>query len=268
MSVLLELISRYILWIYALCGLVILAAFRSLWLAGREQGQATFALEREQAVDRMSRSLLTMLSMLAVMGVVYLTDRYLTPLVAASASITEVSTPDEDQPFILATHTPSPTPPLPTPTATVTVTPSPTPIDAPTATPTSAVTPTPGASPTPPPPPTPTPGLAVPARSCPHPGAQITSPANGSRLSGTVAISGVADIGESFQFFKVEWGSGFDPQSWSVIEELKRQAVNGGLLAHWAAGVLPAGPYTLKLRVVDKTGNWADDCRVHVEVAR
>lgn len=266
MSVLLELISRYIIWIYAACGLVILAAVRSLWLAGREQGQATFVLEREQAVDRMSRSLLTMLSMLAVMGMVYLTDRYVTPLVSASAPGAQpVASPTEDQALVVPTHTPSPTPLTPAPTPRSTVTPSPTPIEAPSPTPTPLVTQSPE-----PPAPTPTPvsGLAFPPRSCPHPGAQISAPANGSRVSGTLAVQGTADIGDDFQFYKVEWGSGFDPQSWSVIEDLRRQAVRGGILVHWSAGMLPPGPYTLKLRVVDRTGNWVDDCWVHVEVVR
>lgn len=266
MSVLFDLLSRYILWIYALCGAVILLSFRSLWLAVREQGRATFALEREQASERVLRSFLTMFSMLAVIGVAFLLDRYVAPLLPTPEELAVRNRAAGDVAVVIPTRTPTPRPlPVVSERQTPTVTPSPTPLDAPTPTPLPTETPTPG-----PPTPTPTPdsSLAFPPRSCPHPGAQITSPTNGSRLRGTVQVLGTADIGESFQFFKVEFGNGFAPEHWSVIDELKRQPVVGDVLVSWSAGILPAGAYTLKLRVVDKTGNWVDDCRVHVEVVK
>lgn len=71
---------------------------------------------------------------------------------------------------------------------------------------------------------------------------------------------GTANI-ENFQFYKVEYngGSGF-----AVIGDLVHQPVNGGVLTSWNTAGFPSGTYTLRLTVVDVTGNYPAPCDVNV----
>ena len=87
------------------------------------------------------------------------------------------------------------------------------------------------------------------------PQVQITSPEMGEELRGQVAIVGSASIG-SFQFYKVEFGVGPNPQQWAVIGDLHDKPVLNGQLTIWDTTVLPDGVYTLKLQAVRQDGNW------------
>ena len=240
MTVLVELIADYSEWIYGLCAIGILIYLRLAMKARGEKRRALFTLEREAAASRMYRAITGIFALLLVMGAIYSVDNFLAPQVHLLYK--ENPTPT----FILPVATPTETP---APTAT----PSPTPTR-------PRPRPTPSPTPTLPPPPTPTPSL------CPDPRARITSPTMDAELSGTVRIEGSANI-ENFQFYKLEYGVGDEPTAWHSIGEEYRTPVIEGLLCTWDTTKLPPGVYTLRLTVVDITGNYPiTPCDVRVVI--
>jgi hypothetical protein len=163
----------------------------------------------------------------------------------------------------------------PTPTVTTgplvasTLTPTPPP---------ATITPTPTATqqrPTRPPQPTVTPDMvvtetpAVRSPSCPNPNARLTSPGVNQIVQGNVPIRGVANI-PAFQYYKIEVGPGNQPgdQEWTVVGQLHHSPVAGGVLETFNGGAYAPGTYTLRLVVVDQTGNYPDPCRVTITVQR
>jgi serine/threonine protein kinase len=98
---------------------------------------------------------------------------------------------------------------------------------------------------------------------CRNPQACITSPADGARVSGTVTIRGTA-VHPEFQYYKLEFGLGPTPQHWAVLGALQSVPVVDGVLGTWDASPLPAGVYSLRLVVVDQTGNYPEPSTVWV----
>jgi len=145
----------------------------------------------------------------------------------------------------------------PTPTSEP-VTPGPSPTPSPTSTPTMTPSPTPTEYP-PSPTHTPTPSSFL----CPNPGVRITFPGLNAHLKGVVEILGTADI-KDFHYYKVEYGSGDEPDEWILITETYPTPVKEGLLEKWDTSGLPEGVYTLSLTVVDTTGNYPAPCKVRV----
>ena len=94
----------------------------------------------------------------------------------------------------------------------------------------------------------------------------IEAPAADARVSGQVDIVGTAAI-ENFQYYKVEVGAGDAPSAWSLLGSAPT-AINRGVLATWDTGGLAPGVYTLRLTVVDITGNFPPPFLVRVEVIR
>jgi hypothetical protein len=87
-------------------------------------------------------------------------------------------------------------------------------------------------------------------------------------LKGVVQIRGTANI-RDFQFYKVEFGAGDEPLTWSVIgDDVVRKRVVNDVLVIWDTSKLPPGVHTLQLTVVDITGNYASPCKVKVNVVR
>ena len=84
-------------------------------------------------------------------------------------------------------------------------------------------------------------------------------------VQGSVPIQGTASI-PAFQFYKVEYGMGREPEAWNSIGEIRREPVTGGTLAEWNTSGFPSGEYTLRLTVVDLSGNFPQPCEVHVSV--
>ncbi|NOX62559.1 MAG: hypothetical protein GXP42_11545, partial [Chloroflexi bacterium] len=129
-------------------------------------------------------------------------------------------------------------------------------------------TPTPRPRPTRRPPPTlapqgpPTPEVSPPA--CPNPGAAIASPGNGQTVQGEIQVTGTASI-DRFQFYKLEWAWEGNPEQWNWFAGSETPVVGGVLGAFNPAG-LPSGNYTIRLVVVDITGNYPPPCSVHVIV--
>ena len=77
---------------------------------------------------------------------------------------------------------------------------------------------------------------------------------------GTAAIDG-------FQYYKLEMGVGRNPGEWSFLFS-NETPLRDGELGKWDTGPLPAGEYTLRLVVVDQTGNFPTPCQVTVNIVK
>jgi hypothetical protein len=247
MSVVIQLIADYSPWIYALCGMIALWYLREAYLVRRERRQAMYTLEREAAVVRIRSMFGIALVLILMIAAVYTISSYLTEVV-------EVPTVEEEVASAL------------TPTASVLQS-TPTPTDLP-PTPVPTVTPTPRPRPTkrPDEPDTPTPPPVQPA-ACPDARSTITEPGVNSVLSGRVSVMGSA-YSDRFNYYKLEFSSGADPNTWHFILQ-GDSPVGGGLLGAWDTSGLAPGIYNLQLKVVDATGNWVDPpCQVRVTVGQ
>lgn len=148
-----------------------------------------------------------------------------------------------------ATATPTTNPPTATaPTLPLTSTP----------TLTATVTPTATATPTRP---------AVVAPVCPSPGTVITSPGVNQVVSGTVPIRGIAEE-TNFDYYKLEYAVGANANEASEYRYFAggREPVDHSVLGAFDSLALPNRAYTLRLTVVDKTGNFPPTCQVTVLV--
>lgn len=84
----------------------------------------------------------------------------------------------------------------------------------------------------------------------------ITAPIVGSLVDGKVEITGFA-YETNFASAKLEYGQGRTPSTWSLIKNISTPVTAASTLAVWDASLLAPGDYTIKLTVVDKTGNLA-----------
>jgi hypothetical protein len=83
----------------------------------------------------------------------------------------------------------------------------------------------------------------------------ITSPASSSEVGGVVAIIGSAATA-NFSFYKLEFGSGANPNAWTDIGVTHDIAVVNGQLETWDTTRLADGVYSLRLRAVKTDGNY------------
>lgn len=109
---------------------------------------------------------------------------------------------------------------------------------------------------------------AVVAAQCPVPSAAITSPGVNQVVSGTVNIRGTATH-ENFDYYKLEYAVGANANQ--AVAEYRYFAgahtpVTNNLLGVFESRNLPNRAYTLRLTVVDKTGNFPPPCQVTVLV--
>jgi hypothetical protein len=90
--------------------------------------------------------------------------------------------------------------------------------------------------------------------------AKLDSPLTNSFVQGNVQVKGSA-AHPQFDFYKVEFGPGESPSDdqMAIVGAIHEQQVTGGLLETWDTTVIPDGTYTLRLRVVDVTGNYQED---------
>jgi membrane peptidoglycan carboxypeptidase len=79
--------------------------------------------------------------------------------------------------------------------------------------------------------------------------AAIYVPVAGQTVNGQVQVAGRA-ASPGFQFYRLEFGSGASPSSWSLIGQ-GFAPVNSGTLGNWFTTNLPAGLYTVRLLVQD-----------------
>ena len=239
MTVLIEVIDSFAVWIYVACALTVLVYLRVIYVARKERGASLFTIEKEVATGRAFRATFTILGLLVIISLVAFVDVFLAPSLSIVAGGT---TPDG--PVVLPTATSTPLPLTPTPTAT----------RGPLVRPTPPWTPTPEESPTP----------DVAPASCPDPAAKITAPGVNQTVSGVVEVRGTANT-DFFQFYKVEYCVGENTSHCPVIDELKYSLVENGLLVVWNTGDL-SGPVTLRLTVVNVDGNYPPPCEVPVVV--
>jgi hypothetical protein len=79
-----------------------------------------------------------------------------------------------------------------------------------------------------------------------------------------VPINGVA-IHEQFKYYKLEFGAGANPSVWSYFDGGERP-VPGGQLGTLNAGALPPGTYSIRVVVVDTSGNFPAPCQTVIEI--
>lgn len=238
---LLNFISSISLLLYGACALVLLFSIRSWWNAQRERQRTIYGLEKEVANERALRALTIAFVAIAVAALVYAAD--------ANAMPVPVTPQRSPTPNLALFITPTATVPPPTPTP---APPTPTPLRS-SGSPSAPIPPTPKAPPTNPRPPTAT--TISPLPNCPDPSARITAPGVDAHLAGFVSVTGSANIA-NFQYYKIEYGVGEQPQGWTVVGELHRQPINDGVLATFNADAFPPGVYRLRLTVVDQRGNF------------
>lgn len=246
----LRLVADYQWWIYGLFGLIVLFYLRRAIVARRESVRSIFKLEQEQSRARYGRSVILAAVFLLIAGAVFGAANYLLPDLNRPPEPTPTPTTG---PLVAPTLTPTAAPPTITPTATAT-----------------AVRPTraaPASSPTAGLAPTNTPG-ARPA-ACPNPNVRMTSPGADQVVGGNVPVRGTANVA-NIQYYKVEVGPGVNPKDheWTVVGQLHYNVVEGGVLETFNSAAYPPGVYTLRLVVVDQTGNYPEPCRVTITVQR
>jgi hypothetical protein len=252
---LLHLLAPYVVWLYPI-GVFVLLIYLRAWLqASRDLRGSLFSLEREMALARMRRAAVGAFTCFGLLAALFFARLYL-----GQMNISEIIRPTPTPDFVpTSLFAPTPAPGTPT-TPEPATTPSPTPTRRPTARPVTLVP-----SPTPAPLPTETPSLPPPH--CPDPGIQITQPGQGAKVHGRVDIRGTANIA-NFQFYKIELGLGEHPSRWATISDVRRSPVIDGLLEVWDTSDLPAGSYSLRLVVVDVSGNYPPPCEVQIYVTR
>jgi hypothetical protein len=92
----------------------------------------------------------------------------------------------------------------------------------------------------------------------------ITAPEPGSAVSGTVKITGTANV-PNFGFFKYEFAP-MGSQNWATISA-KRVAVTNGEIGDWNTSSLTNGFYFLRLVITDNVGVALEPCVIAVQIA-
>jgi len=83
-------------------------------------------------------------------------------------------------------------------------------------------------------------------------------------LKGAVEIRGSANI-DNFDYYKFEIKGEATSGEWRTIATNDTPVADGSL-GIWDTSALPAGAYTFRLVVVDKTGNYPEPCEVPVTI--
>ena len=78
---------------------------------------------------------------------------------------------------------------------------------------------------------------------------EISSPAPGATVGGTISIIGTVSLSD-LQSFWLEFGPGTDPQQWIPIGRPRDEEVAAGRLALWDTTQIPDGLYTVRLRAL------------------
>lgn len=238
MAIFVELIQRAAPWLYGACALAALWYLRIVLLARHERKYAVFKLEREAALNRVYGAWTGAIGVILIMGMVYLISTVVSDAVQP-LTLDGLATPTAT---VALEGTPSITPTLPSPDTT------------PTHTPTRTPRPTPRPQPTLAPVVTATPAPLRPR--CGDPRAVITAPGLNEVVAGMAPIFGTATH-EQFQFYKLEYGAGANPAVWSYFDGGDRP-VRNGRLGTLNAGALAPGTYSVRVVVVDATGNFVD----------
>jgi hypothetical protein len=273
MGIVIQTVANYAPWIYAICGLVALYQLYKIWAVRAERKQAVFSLEREKAINDTYSILAIALILLLTMGFTYFMSTTLAA--AVEPLVDEAMNPTPALPF-MPTPTNTPLSVTPTPTRT------PTPFSGGVVTSTDALTgaltetlasaeltPVDGAeTPTPvleTPTPSATPAPIVVAPVCPDQRATLVRPGENEVVSGDLNVIGTATH-ENFQYYKIEAASGANAAGgWQHVAS-GEAPVSGGFLGTVNTRNLTNGLWSLRLVVVDQTGNYIEPCQVTVTV--
>lgn len=258
MSFLIQYVADTAPWIYGICGLVALVNLYRFWMIRQERRQAVFSLEREKAVGELYNIFVVVIFILAVMGVTYFVSNTLAQAMSTVAQQPQSGGAEPD-PLIVALPTPTYTPSPPTPTPTPA---PPTPAEQPPSEVAVVVEesqPTvvlPTATPT-------APSIVPPA--CVDERSILRSPGVNQAVSGQVNFVGTA-VDPDFSYYKLEYAPGSNANQGFAYFGGGENQVREGFLAVLNAGALAPGAYTVRLVVVDTTGNFAPPCQVTIQV--
>ncbi|NJN83099.1 MAG: hypothetical protein HC802_12980 [Caldilineaceae bacterium] len=246
---------RTLPWIYAVCGLTALYQIYRVWQVRIERRQAVFSLEREKAMRDIYNIFTIAMLLLITMGVTYFFSNTLA--IAVEPLVSEALRPTPGVPFV---PTPTSTPLPSTPTPTITPTPgealaTATPFETPAGLEETALPPTP----------TPVPAPVVQAPSCPDPRSIIRAPGVNQNVSGAISVVGTASHNE-FQYYKVEFAPGANAAGGFVYLGGGNSQVFDSTLLGFDTNSLGNGAWTLRLIVVDQTGNFPPPCQVTINV--
>lgn len=251
MGILIQYVANYASWIYAACGLVALYQIYRIWSVRSERQQAIFSLEREKAIHDTYNIFAIALILLLTMGLTYFVSTTLAT--AVQPLVDEAMAPTPPLPFVpTPTNTPIPATATPTETA-----PPPTrvveEIVVETATAVVEVVEEEPAAP------------VVAAPVCPDDRSVFLRPGSNEQVSGILNVIGTATH-EQFDFYKVESAPGANPSGgWVYIAGGNSPVVNN-VLASFDTRALGNGPWTLRLIVVDNTGNYPVPCQVTINI--
>lgn len=144
---------------------------------------------------------------------------------------------------------------------------TPEPTLAPTDTPLPLLTPTdtPLPPPTETPEPTPTEAPLVVAPFCPDERSMIVTPGVNQVVSGAISVTGRI-VADNLDYYKLEYAVGAGATDGFVYFDGAKDQVDGGILGLLNTAALPNGDYTLRLTLVDLTGNYPPPCTVSITI--
>ncbi len=94
-------------------------------------------------------------------------------------------------------------------------------------------------------------------RDCSGGNAAILAPTSGTQVFGIVQVEGTASLGGEFQYYKLEFAPA-GTEGWADLVGQASQQVVNGQLGVWDSAAVPDGAYSIRLRVVDPTGNYCE----------
>jgi hypothetical protein len=264
MGFVIQTVANYAPWIYALCGLVALYHIYKIWLVRSERQQAVFSLEREKAIHDTYNIFAVAMILLLAMGFTYFVSNTLAdavePLVSNARDpnppLPFVPTPTNTPLALIATNTPFPTvePPGGAEVGA-----------AETAEAESIATAEVETETAPTPEPIPTPAPVVQAPACTDSRAVLLRPGNNENVSGVINVIGTATH-ENFQYYKIEYAPGADAGDGFAYVGGGNSTITNGVLTSVDTRALNNGTWTLRLTVVDQTGNWPSPCQVTITI--
>ncbi|MBI3538195.1 MAG: hypothetical protein HY070_11650, partial [Chloroflexi bacterium] len=95
----------------------------------------------------------------------------------------------------------------------------------------------------------------------------ITAPARSETVGGMVTIIGRANLSDSFVRYQVDFATA-GKEDWLEINELAFAVLNDAVLARWDTNAISEGAYDLRVRAIDRTGNYCEQIVASVRVAR
>ena len=102
-------------------------------------------------------------------------------------------------------------------------------------------------------------------RDCSGGNAAILAPQSGATVTGIVQIEGTASLGGEFQYYKLEVAP-VGTEAWGTLVGEAREQIVNGQLGVWDSASAADGAYTIRLRVVDPTGNYCETTVTNINV--